>query len=358
METGGLKGLHAGRYARRQAIAVAFDIAIDAFEAVGVITQPANDLEPVGEFELVLDEATPHFAIAGRIIDKGAAEWILDIHIILEPVAAIGHRVAESARFETRRVVDVEACRDQVETALRSGGNRNEAAIFLIPAHAIRKCRLIHARIVHIGAQREIDPIIARRIAILAGEDVFPEIGFLGDRARLPPIIVMTHPAERDLMTVGGADDALGEAALNFVIRVLDLVAVAAFVVVALAIGEVAEKIECLDRLDGARHAGQKAIAIGLIAALDRAAILLALAQEVARRLGLEDDHAANGARAINIGDGPAHHRDLLQKLGLDPHRAGAAVIGTGEIVAGAIGDHGDAAEILEAADIDAGAET
>ncbi len=78
--------------------------------------------------------------------------------------------------------------------------------------------------------------------------------------------------------------------------------------------------------------------------------------EEAVGGLGVEHHHAADGARAVGVGDGAAHDFDRFKQVGIDEEHRGRAVARTGEILPCAVDDDLYAAEILEAADVGGGA--
>ena len=69
--------------------------------------------------------------------------------------------------------------------------------------------------------------------------------------------------------------------------------------------------------------------------------------------LGAERDHAADRAGAVDVRGRAAHDIDAADQFGIEEERAVGVVAGALVILPRAIDDDGDAAEILQAADVD-----
>ena len=71
--------------------------------------------------------------------------------------------------------------------------------------------------------------------------------------------------------------------------------------------------------------------------------------------LGAERDQAADCARAVDIRGRAAHHIDAADQFGIEEERAVGVVAGALVVLPRAVDDDRDAAEILQAADVDDG---
>ncbi len=161
--------------------------------------------------------------------------------------------------------------------------------------------------------------------------------------------------AELDLVAVGRAERRLADAGRHVVAAVRHDVAMAVAVVRLRAIGSAGEQIDVLVR---ARRGEQRAEAAPLVRAeihVHQRADALARPQHVLRILGAERHHAADRARAVDVGDRTAHHVDLGDELGLEEELAVAVVAGALEVLPRTVDHHRDAAEVLQAADVDRG---
>ena len=72
--------------------------------------------------------------------------------------------------------------------------------------------------------------------------------------------------------------------------------------------------------------------------------------------LGAERHHAADRAGAVDVGDRPAHDVDRREHLRLEIEHPVGVVAGALEVLPRAVDQHGDAPEILQAANVDGGA--
>src|SRR4029453_2927527 len=81
----------------------------------------------------------------------------------------------------------------------------------------------------------------------------------------------------------------------------------------------------------------------------------LARPHHVVDIFGAEGDHAADRAGAINVRGRATHHIDPADQFGLEEERAVGVMPGALVVLARTIDDDRDAAEILQAADVDDG---
>ena len=132
-----------------------------------------------------------------------------------------------------------------------------------------------------------------------------------------------------------------------------DLGAIAVVVAVLRPVGGTDRDVIAVGRPHCPEQRAHRAAAIGAEQGVGQRAPALAGPQDVVGVLGGERHHAADGAGAVDVGDRAAHHLRLGEHLRIEIELAVGAVAGALEVLAGAVDDHRDAAEILQAANID-----
>src|SRR5690606_576044 len=105
----------------------------------------------------------------------------------------------------------------------------------------------------------------------------------------------------------------------------------------------------------GAGGAGGPAMAVRLVGAGGGDCPGLAVLEEVGGILGVEEYDAADGAGPVCVGDRAANDVNLLDEVGVDEEHGLRAVVRALEVLAGAVDDDRDTAEILQPANVDGG---
>ncbi len=168
-------------------------------------------------------------------------------------------------------------------------------------------------------------------------------------------LIILEHDAGLDFVAFGRPYRQLHQPAGDLVAGVADLGALAVFII---ALGAVHRAAEDIDIGIGAHAAEDRAEATGVVGAIGAGQIdapALARAHHVVDVLGAERDHTADGAGAVDVRGRAAHHVDAADQFGIEKERAVAVVAGALVVLPRAVDDDGNAAEILQAANVDHG---
>ena len=168
-------------------------------------------------------------------------------------------------------------------------------------------------------------------------------------------LIILEYAAELDLVAVGGPHRDLHQAGGDVVVGIADFGAIAVPVIALGAIDRAAEHVDGRIDADAAEHRGQAAIAVGAVRAADIDAPALTGPQHVLNILGTERSDAADRAGAVDVRRRSTDHVDAADQFGIEEERAVGVVARALVVLPGAVDDHGDAAEILQAANIDGG---
>jgi hypothetical protein len=155
-------------------------------------------------------------------------------------------------------------------------------------------------------------------------------------------------------VSVRRAKGQLGELGRHLFAGIDDRVAIAVGIIVLLAMRDAEDGLEILVRPGGEEGRTEEILVIAAGQPLQRCAISVAADEDVLDLLGADRHDAADGAGPIDVRHRAAGDIDLRQEFRLEIEFALAAMAGDLEILAGAVDDDGDAAEILEAAEIDA----
>jgi hypothetical protein len=136
-------------------------------------------------------------------------------------------------------------------------------------------------------------------------------------------------------------------------VAVGDDVAVAVLEVVAVTRGRADHEVEIVDRTRCDEHRAEPLHLVGADHAVQQGGETLARLEDV---VGIERPHrhhAPDRAGAVDVRDRPAHHVDAGQQFRLHVDEAVGLVAGALEVLPRTIDNHGDAAEVLQAADVD-----
>ena len=272
----------------------------------------------------------------------------------------------ESASFEARRVVDVEAGRGEVVLAAsarrqivegregharRREGNRHE----LGELFAVDQPGLANGDGVDVGAGLQVEPWDRGVGILVAGDEaVLLELyPFLAET--VVPVLSVADPAQRELRELGGPDRRLDVAAKYVEGRAGHDVPGAVLVVANIPIDDVADGVDMRRQPRRCRGAAENALAVGLEPGLEFAGHHLFGTQEIVGLPGLEHHDAADGPGPVDVRNRSADNRDRLQHFRLDPLWRGAAVAVDLEVAPRPVDDDRDAAGVLQAADVDVG---
>ena len=202
-----------------------------------------------------------------------------------------------------------------------------------------RGVALIHLGVREGQVQLEIEPgIVAGRV--LVGEDhgLVEDLavdGAEGQRAglRVGRVVRIALPAlvgqaDRLLVVVAETVDDLGKAGEGLEVRAGDRLAEAVLVLAGAAEVAVEQHRGLLGEGIGRGDGRHGAVLVGIVHRLETYGGGLARLDEVFRILGLEVDHAADGARPVERrGRRAAQHFDLLVELGIGEERAHAVLL-------------------------------
>ena len=156
-------------------------------------------------------------------------------------------------------------------------------------------------------------------------------------------------------MALGGTHGEFHQAGRDVIAGVADLGAVAVLVIALRAVDRTAENIEIGIDAHAAEDRAEAASTVGAAGAGHVDAPALARAHDIVDVLGAERDHAADRAGAVDVRGRPAHHIDAADQLRIEEERAVGVVSGALVVLSRAVDDDRDAAEILQAADVDDG---
>ena len=337
---------------RRDAVAVGLEAA--ALELVGVIARGADDAEDAAEAQFILDEAAGQAALPrGREGRAEATGRIGRLDVVLGRVDAGREGVADEAGLEARGVEDVEAARLDVEGAHRAGPDAEARE---------GRGRLRHPLLV--GGRRdialggEIEPrhvgtleAVADRVG--AGVDVVAEARTGAGAAVIDEVVALALAREAERVAVGWTQVELAEAADQLAVGVRHRHAGPVAVAADVPIDELAEHVGRRADARAGRRAGEEARAVGDDADLLADAVALVRGEDVVDRRGAEQDNAADGARAVDGRDRAARDVDAADEFGIEEEAPVGAVSRGLEILPGAVDEHVDPPEILQAANVD-----
>ena len=165
-------------------------------------------------------------------------------------------------------------------------------------------------------------------------------------------IIILIEAAELDLVAIGRAHRELHQARGNVVAGVADLGASTILVVTLGAIDRAAEHIDRGIDAHAAEDRPKPARVVGAVRAGHIDAPALAGTHHVIDVLGAERHHAADRARAKDVGARAAHHIDAADQFRIQEERTLGMMAGALIVLARAIDHHGDPAKILQTANV------
>ncbi len=327
-----------------------------------------------------MHEAAGHRALAARRRDVGIAAGIEGLDIVAEGVEAVSHGVAPITEIEARGVVDVDA--DSVEriatlVADAAGdvvagiGERTHAAtcgdavvvgldLVVVGAVAVDRDIPVEQHVVGLGV------LPAQRAGVVPG------IGGIdrgardrGQRRRRRGraavlltdivLVILEDAADLELMAFGRADRHLHQAGRDIVAGVADLGAGAVLVIALGAIDRAAEHVDVRIGPDTAEHRGHAAVLVAAVGAGHVDAPTLAGTHHVVDVLGAERNHATDRAGTVDVRGRAAHHVDAADQFRIEEERAVGVVASALIVLPRAVDHDGDAAEILQATDVDDG---
>ena len=105
--------------------------------------------------------------------------------------------------------------------------------------------------------------------------------------------------------------------------------------------------------MDAAEDRAERPAMVGAEDRIGIDAPALAGTHHILNVLGAERRHAADRARAIDVGRGTAHDVDAADQFWIEEERAVRVVAGALIVLARAVDDDRDAAEVLQAANVD-----
>src|SRR6185295_1438288 len=168
-------------------------------------------------------------------------------------------------------------------------------------------------------------------------------------------LIILENAAKLDLVSIGRAHRELHQAGRDLVPGIADLGAVAVLVISLRAVDRAAEYIDIGIGAHAAKDRAHAARTVGAAGAGHVDAPALARAHDIVDVLGAERDHAADRAGAVDVRGRAPHHVDAADQFGIEEERA-VGVVPAALVVLPRTVDHDrDAAEILQAADVDDG---
>ena len=349
-------------------------------QIVAIVTDGADGFEPGRVVLLQLNEAAGNGANAARCGDVRVAARIRRHHVVAERIEPVGHRVAPVADVEARGVIDVDAqCIERVAAAVANAA-RNVVAGIAERADAaaggdavVVGLDLVVLGPVGVDGRVPVEQIVVRLgVFVVDGPQVVLRIRGIDRRAGnsrqrrrsgggaavlLPDavLVILEYAADLDLMAVGGTHRQLHQAGSEFVAGVADFGAVAVLVIARGAVHRAAEHIDIGIGAHAAEDRAEAARAVGAAGPAQIDAPSLARAHDVVDVLGTERDQTADRAGAVDVGGRAAHHIDAADQFGIEEERAVGVVSGALIVLPRAIDDDGDAAEILQAANVDDG---
>ncbi len=349
-------------------------------QIVVIVADCADGFEPGRIILFQLDETAGNVTNAARRGDVRVAPRVARCYVVAERVDPVGHRVAPVSDIEARGVVDVDAERIEHIAAAVADATRDIVAGIADRADATTGADagvvgldliVFDPVAVHRGAP--VEPVVVR-LGVFVGNGAEVILGIrridrcAGDRrqrrrCRGRPavlladavLVILEYAADLDLVTVGGTHGELHQAGGEFVAGVADFGAVTVLVVARGAIHRAAKHIDIGIGADAAEDRAEASGIVGAAGSGHVDAPALARAHDVVDVLGAERDQAADRTGAIDVGGRAAHHVDPAHQFWIQEERAVGVVSGTLIILPRTIDNDGDAAEILQTADVDDG---
>jgi hypothetical protein len=166
-------------------------------------------------------------------------------------------------------------------------------------------------------------------------------------------LIVLEYTAELDLVPLGWPHRDLHQASRDLIAGVTDLGAVAVLVIALRTIDCAAEHIDVGRGAHAAEDRAHTTSVVGAAGAGHVDAPALARPHDIVDVLGTERDQAADRAGTVDVRGRTANDVDAANQFWIEEERAVGVVAGALIVLPRAVDDNRDAAEILQAADID-----
>ncbi len=154
-------------------------------------------------------------------------------------------------------------------------------------------------------------------------------------------------------MAFGRANVHLADLGGDLEVAVEDGIAVAVLVVVAVTTRGADQEIEIVGRTGREEHRAERLNAVGPKLPVHLGRKFFAGLEDVVAVDRAHRHHAADGAGAVDVRDRPAHHVDAGYQFRLHVDEAVGLVAGALKVLPRAVDDDRDAAEVLQAADVD-----
>ena len=262
--------------------------------------------------------------------------------------------MAEAAGLEAARIVRIEAGRVDDE----------RAAVADCPGRGTRGSRNlqhVYVSAVVIGVDVEVQQIVVGppiAPAHVHGRRIHVVVEYRGGRRNRHAVQVVEHRMQDtrfDFVPISRAESRLPDAREIRVAGVLPLGAVAVLVVVVVAERAAEQDVQIggWPACDEMRGRGAESVRTDFVVA--EHAPLLMRSDDVLDVPCAELDHAADGATAVDVRCRATHHVDAADHRRIDIELAVGVMARALEILARAVDQHGDTAEILQASDIDCG---